>query len=41
MQRSSRGGPDYLPQLKQDILDVIRKDVQIDPEDHRPARSEE
>ena len=31
-ERSSRGGPDYLPQLKQDILDVIRKYVQIDPE---------
>jgi cell division topological specificity factor len=25
-------GPDYLPQLKQDILDVIRKYVQIDPD---------
>ena len=31
-ERSSRGGPDYLPQLKQDILDVIRKYVQIDPD---------
>ena len=31
-ERSSRGGPDYLPQLKQDILDVIRKYVNIDPE---------
>lgn len=31
-ERSSRGGPDYLPQLKQDILDVIRKYVEIDPE---------
>ena len=30
-ERSSRGGPDYLPQLKQDILDVIRKYVNIDP----------
>lgn len=30
-ERSSRGGPDYLPQLKQDILDVIRKYVDIDP----------
>lgn len=27
-ERSSRGGPDYLPQLKQDLLDVIRKYVQ-------------
>ncbi len=24
-ERSTRGGPDYLPQLKQDLLDVIRK----------------
>ena len=32
MRRTSRSGPDYLPQLKQDILDVIRKYVQIDPE---------
>ena len=31
-ERTSRSGPDYLPQLKQDILDVIRKYVQIDPE---------
>lgn len=31
-ERSSRGGPDYLPQLKQDLLDVIRKYVAIDPE---------
>ena len=29
-ERTSRSGPDYLPQLKQDILDVIRKYVQID-----------
>ena len=32
LERTSRSGPDYLPQLKQDILDVIRKYVQIDPE---------
>ena len=31
-ERSTRGGPDYLPQLKQDLLDVIRKYVQISPE---------
>ncbi|WP_409423061.1 cell division topological specificity factor MinE [Pseudaeromonas sp. ZJS20] len=31
-ERSTRGGPDYLPQLKQDLLDVIRKYVAIDPE---------
>ena len=28
-ERSTRGGPDYLPQLKQDLLDVIRKYVAI------------
>lgn len=28
-ERSCRGTPDYLPQLKQDILDVIRKYVDI------------
>lgn len=31
-ERSTRGGPDYLPQLKQDLLDVIRKYVNISPE---------
>nr|WP_283247832.1 cell division topological specificity factor MinE [Pseudoalteromonas sp. BDTF-M6] len=29
-ERSQRGTPDYLPQLKQDILEVIRKYVAID-----------
>ncbi|WP_105201378.1 MULTISPECIES: cell division topological specificity factor MinE [unclassified Pseudoalteromonas] len=29
-ERSQRGTPDYLPLLKQDILDVIRKYVAID-----------
>nr|WP_217704596.1 cell division topological specificity factor MinE [Pseudoalteromonas sp. McH1-7] len=29
-ERSKRGTPDYLPQLKQDILDVIRKYVKVD-----------
>jgi cell division topological specificity factor len=28
-ERSQRGTPEYLPQLKQDILDVIRKYVSI------------
>ncbi|SFC14071.1 cell division topological specificity factor MinE [Pseudoalteromonas denitrificans] len=28
-ERSQRGTPDYLPQLKQDILEVIRKYVEI------------
>ena len=31
-ERSTRGGPDYLPQLKQDMLDVIRKYVEISPD---------
>lgn len=29
-ERSQRDTPDYLPQMKQDILDVIRKYVEID-----------
>ena len=29
-ERSNRGTPDYLPQLKQDILDVISKYVKVD-----------
>ena len=29
-ERAKRGTPDYLPQLKQDILDVIRKYVKVD-----------
>lgn len=28
-QRTGRGGPDYLPMLKQDILDVIKKYVAV------------
>ena len=31
-ERSNRNGPDYLPQLKQDLLDVIRKYVAISPD---------
>ena len=31
-ERSTRGGPDYLPQLTQDLLDVIRKYVAISPD---------
>lgn len=31
-ERSNRNGPDYLPQLKQDLLDVIRKYVDISPD---------
>ncbi|MBX2882964.1 MAG: cell division topological specificity factor MinE [Granulosicoccus sp.] len=29
-ERSGRNGPDYLPMLKQDILDVIKKYVAVD-----------
>ena len=29
-QRSQRNAPDYLPQMKQDILKVIRKYIDID-----------
>lgn len=28
-QRTGRGGPDYLPMLKQDILDVIKKYISV------------
>ena len=31
-ERSDRDGPDYLPQLKQDILDVIKKYVKVGDE---------
>ena len=31
-ERSKRSGPDYLPQLERDILEVIRKYVEISPE---------
>ena len=30
--RSSRGGPDYLPLLRRELLDVIRKYVNVDIE---------
>ena len=29
-ERTGRSGPDYLPMLKQDILDVIKKYVEVD-----------
>ena len=32
-ERAQRGQPDYLPQLQQEILQVIAKYVQIDQED--------
>jgi cell division topological specificity factor len=31
-ERSSRGGPDYLPLLRREILEVIRKYVNVDPD---------
>lgn len=31
-ERSPRGGPDYLPLLKEELLQVIRKYVQVDQE---------
>ena len=31
-ERSSRGGPDYLPLLRREILEVIRRYVNVDPE---------
>ncbi len=30
--RVERGGPDYLPMLKRELLEVIRKYVHVDPE---------
>ena len=29
-ERSSRGGPDYLPMLRRELLEVIRKYVSVD-----------
>ncbi len=31
-ERSARGGPDYLPLLRREILEVIRKYVNVDPD---------
>ena len=31
-ERSARGAPDYLPLLKRELLEVIRKYVNVDPE---------
>ena len=30
-ERSTRGGPDYLPLLRNELLEVIRKYVNVDP----------
>lgn len=30
--RSRRGAPDYLPRLEQELIEVIRKYVSVDPE---------
>lgn len=32
-ERATRGGPDYLPLLQRELLEVIRKYVQVDSED--------
>lgn len=31
-ERSTRGGPDYLPRLKQELLELIRRYVNVDPD---------
>jgi cell division topological specificity factor len=31
-ERSMRGGPDYLPLLRRELLEVIRKYVNVDPD---------
>lgn len=31
-ERSTRGAPDYLPLLRRELLEVIRKYVNVDPE---------
>lgn len=31
-ERGTRGGPDYLPLLRRELLEVIRKYVNVDPE---------
>ena len=31
-ERSSRGGPDYLPMLRRELMEVIRKYVKVDPD---------
>ncbi|MGH8149954.1 MAG: cell division topological specificity factor MinE [Steroidobacteraceae bacterium] len=31
-ERSARGSPDYLPLLRRELLEVIRKYVNVDPE---------
>ncbi len=32
-ERSRRGGPDYLPMLRRELLEVIRKYVKVEPDD--------
>ena len=31
-ERTTRGGPDYLPLLRRELLEVIRKYVNVDPD---------
>lgn len=34
-ERASRGGPDYLPRLREEILQVVRKYVEVDQDSVR------
>lgn len=38
-ERKSRLSPDYLPQLKRDILEVVSRYVKISPEDIQDRKS--
>jgi cell division topological specificity factor len=31
-ERTARGGPDYLPTLRRELLEVIRKYINVDPD---------
>ena len=31
-ERTTRGGPDYLPTLRRELLEVIRKYINVDPD---------
>ena len=31
-ERAERGGPDYLPMLRQELLEVVRRYVTVDPD---------
>ncbi len=40
-ERSNRNGPDYLPEMRQDLLTVIRKYIEIDDEQIKVDLAEE